>query len=619
MCGEHERGQWRKPKPWTDEAAAALERLSPAELAERARRAERAAEERRAREQEVRALRRALEAAGAEVPEGAVVGDATAGVDAGVPPAAPAAPRAATLAAAAAAAAGLAGLAGAALALAGHSWGWGLAAGAGVAAALLAWRAHAAAVAAAAAAAREAALAAAAEAAREAAPGVEALRAAQEALEAAQAEAAAAAEAVREALGGLPVAPAFAEAPDVELAQRVRELRRYWEALRDLQEEAAALRRALQAREAGVRDWARRLGMVEGVEDVDALVLARRLEDALDRARRRRREAEQAADERARLQAELRELEAQRAETVRQRDALLERLGAFGPDVEAALLEVRERRDAWQRARFLADALERRPGGLQGVRREVRAAREAGDLPWTDAERGRAAEEERALAEALKETDRRIGELRRELQELETREKAADVAGWIAARAEEREALLRRRDRLALAAALVRLGAERFRERHQPDILKRAGEHLAAFTEGRYDRLLFDEAQNVELPSGAEEARVPGAGAATALLVRRAADGELIPAAPPLSEGTLHQIHLALRLALADHLDEGGERLPACFDETFLHWSERRRRAGLRHLAAWAARRQVLLFTCHPWFAEEAQEEAGATVLRLPG
>ncbi|MBX5477092.1 MAG: hypothetical protein IRZ18_08245 [Clostridia bacterium] len=530
---------------------------------------------------------------------------------------APAPLRAARRAAALAAAAAAAAIAGAALAAAGHTWGWGLAAGAGLAAALLAWRAHAAAVReTAAAAAREAALAA------RRAPGAdEALRAARNALAAAQAEAAAAAEAVRAALGGLPVAPAFVEEPESELAQLVRELRRQWEALRALQEDADALRRALEAREAGVRDWACRLGIAGDTEHVDALVLARRLEDAMERALTRRRAAEQAAEERARLQAELRELEAQRAETARQRESLLERLSAFGPDVEAALLELRERRDAWQRARFLADALERRPGGLDAVRREVHAAREAGELPWTDADRDQALEEERALAEQLKETDRRIGELRRELQDLAAHETAAEVSGWIAARAEERNAVLRQRDRLALMASIVRLGAERFRERHQPDILKLAGEHLASFTAGRYDRLLFDDEQVVELPSGAEGARVPGAGAGSGsvLMVRRASDGALWPAAPPLSEGTLHQIHLALRLALADHLDQGGERLPVCFDETFLHWSEDRRREGLRHMAAWAARRQVLIFTCHPWFAEEARSAAGATVVTLSG
>ena len=42
-------------------------------------------------------------------------------------------------------------------------------------------------------------------------------------------------------------------------------------------------------------------------------------------------------------------------------------------------------------------------------------------------------------------------------------------------------------------AQLLRAADRRFRDEHQPDILRRAGHHLSALTAGRYHRLMVDE------------------------------------------------------------------------------------------------------------------------------
>jgi uncharacterized protein YhaN len=84
----------------------------------------------------------------------------------------------------------------------------------------------------------------------------------------------------------------------------------------------------------------------------------------------------------------------------------------------------------------------------------------------------------------------------------------------------------------------------------------------------------------------------------------------------PISTGTREQVYLALRLAIVDHLDRGGERLPLFLDEAFVNWDPGRLERGLELLRGIAEQRQVFLFTCHPEIVERA-ERVGAGVVDL--
>ena len=85
----------------------------------------------------------------------------------------------------------------------------------------------------------------------------------------------------------------------------------------------------------------------------------------------------------------------------------------------------------------------------------------------------------------------------------------------------------------------------------------------------------------------------------------------------PLSRGTRDQIHLALRLALIDHLDQSGERLPLVLDEVLVHLDAARRAAIYAALQTVAQHRQVFLMTCHQAFADEACAALGVTAIQL--
>jgi uncharacterized protein YhaN len=164
---------------------------------------------------------------------------------------------------------------------------------------------------------------------------------------------------------------------------------------------------------------------------------------------------------------------------------------------------------------------------------------------------------------------------------------------------EEVRRLERERDRRHVLARIIREADRRFRDEHQPELVRRAGEHLATVTGGRYSRVLLAE--------GADDApfKVRGAGSAPPIQV-----------APPLSTATREQIYLALRLAAVDHLDREGERLPLFLDETLVNWDPGRRDRGLALLASLAGERQLFVFTCHPEVAERLSRE-GARVISL--
>jgi uncharacterized protein YhaN len=89
--------------------------------------------------------------------------------------------------------------------------------------------------------------------------------------------------------------------------------------------------------------------------------------------------------------------------------------------------------------------------------------------------------------------------------------------------------------------------------------------------------------------------------------------------APPLSRGTLDQIHLCLRLGLLDHLDDGRERLPLVLDDALLRMDDQRRPEVYSLLGEISRRRQVFLLTCQEWIAAEAERALALRRITLAG
>ena len=154
-------------------------------------------------------------------------------------------------------------------------------------------------------------------------------------------------------------------------------------------------------------------------------------------------------------------------------------------------------------------------------------------------------------------------------------------------------------DRLVLLSRLLTQAEQRYRQEHQPDVLKRAGRYLALISGDRYRELSY--------PHGDKGL----------LHVFSVQEGIDLPVQDPLSRGTQEQIFLCLRLGTLDHLDAGRVRLPLILDEVLVHWDRSRREALYPVLAEIAHQRQVILLTCHPEFAAEAQQGMGASRIEL--
>lgn len=106
-----------------------------------------------------------------------------------------------------------------------------------------------------------------------------------------------------------------------------------------------------------------------------------------------------------------------------------------------------------------------------------------------------------------------------------------------------------------------------------------------------------------------------------ALQVVRADEDEATP--EKLSEGTLDQVYLALRLAAVRELhqqrrDAGKPALPLVLDDVLMAFDSERTSAALEALAELAEDIQIVLFTHHAYVADHARGLAGVTVSELP-
>ncbi len=220
------------------------------------------------------------------------------------------------------------------------------------------------------------------------------------------------------------------------------------------------------------------------------------------------------------------------------------------------------------------------------------------DAPWLPAAVAAREHEISALEDQLGREQRRLGELDELL--------ASDVGSGLA-RATDRvreieselAGLERKRDRLALLESILAYAEREFRENHQPDVLRRASLYLERITNGRYCRIdLMDDDQG-------------------RLWVTPAGRDQPVSVGEPISQGTLDQIFLCLRLGLLDHLDQDRERLPLVLDDALLRMDDRRRQAVYRVLAEISPRRQVFLLTCHSAVADEIAAALKTTRITL--
>ena len=403
---------------------------------------------------------------------------------------------------------------------------------------------------------------------------------------------------VLELLKDIPTEPALLDEPSEGLASDFEQLQGLIRDHGERSEERDTLVERVRRVDAEAAALAGSFGLEASLE---AEALAHLLDRELRRAERLR-EGEVAADR------ELRRLHRERdrlaTEVAQATDVLAEftksMIDLGGGELDRGVEVTTARLSAHSRADELEDELERAHPDLEQLRDRISASEEAGES-WTVVEddiASRRAGVER-LTERIELLATRAEGLARDIAHLQGEDTVDAVDGEIASLQDEEARLVRERDRRWVLAQLIRDADRRFREEHQPDLIRRAGAYLKHLTGGRYDRILVDEGGSGDV------FQVLGPGLPAP-----------VPLTPPVSTGTLEQAYLSLRLAIVDHLDQGGERLPLFVDEIFVNWDDERRGRGIEVLSRLSRNRQLFVFTCHPSLAAQFSA-CGATLLEL--
>jgi len=134
----------------------------------------------------------------------------------------------------------------------------------------------------------------------------------------------------------------------------------------------------------------------------------------------------------------------------------------------------------------------------------------------------------------------------------------------------------------------LRTAIERYRQEKQGPLLARASSIFSTLTLGRFSRLLVDYEGDKPTLAGLRE------------------EGQEVVPVDGMSEGTVDQLYLALRVAAVEDAVRSGARLPFLADDLFINFDDRRAAAGFKVLAELARTTQVLFFTHHDHLADIA-------------
>lgn len=208
--------------------------------------------------------------------------------------------------------------------------------------------------------------------------------------------------------------------------------------------------------------------------------------------------------------------------------------------------------------------------------------------------------------EAVRDLDRRRSALDRTIGSEEA-ELARMDGGSKAAEAEEtaQSLLASIRDhaerfvRLRLAAAVLRQEIERYREENQDPVLQRSSTLFAQLTLNSFSGL------QPEFEGGDEPV----------LVGTRPTDEKVL--VEDMSDGTLDQLYLSLRLASLERSLEANEPMPFIVDDILINFDDSRAEAALKVLAGLSQNTQIICFTHHRRLVELAERALDKDVLQL--
>ncbi len=180
--------------------------------------------------------------------------------------------------------------------------------------------------------------------------------------------------------------------------------------------------------------------------------------------------------------------------------------------------------------------------------------------------------------------ERRAGELRSARDQLEHRERSAEIAERaqdVAILEDSAAELWNRYRALTTAARLVEETLGRHEARRQPEVVGSASARFTRVTAGAYTDLIVREGS---------------------VAVVDTTGREIAPAA--LSRGTVEQLYLSLRLALIETFVRR-HPVPVVLDDVLVDFDPDRTAAMVTEIVSLSEETQVIFFTCHPATVEE--------------
>ena len=167
----------------------------------------------------------------------------------------------------------------------------------------------------------------------------------------------------------------------------------------------------------------------------------------------------------------------------------------------------------------------------------------------------------------------RRAEMERDAAATELRQRHADVKAQLEAAADHWTVLALAKDLLARSRAA-------YEEAHRPAVVQAAERYFAAWTEGRYRRIIAPLGSSIESVERSDGSRISLAA---------------------LSRGTSEQLYLALRFGLVERFVEtSGESLPIVMDDILVNFDDDRAALAARSIESLAETCQIIYFTCHP-------------------
>ncbi|MDD2432387.1 MAG: AAA family ATPase [Clostridia bacterium] len=336
---------------------------------------------------------------------------------------------------------------------------------------------------------------------------------------------------VKATLQGLSVAERRLRTPDETLWVDVKNMKIYVAQKVDLTEKLNQVKERLSSYEKRVHTL---LEVLKCTSAGDLLADLRKLETGLTMARECKTKAEHAESNLREAEEQLVEWQSKKEKLIEEKELLLSKIESLpGENLREKIDTLFLWRDYAQQVQTLRQDLAREYPDLKAIEREIAEAEAEGET-WLFSDYDLATK--KIVLSEVEERDADLKEekarLETELKHLAEQERIDDLTGAIQQLQAERERACVKRDRLIFLKSLLKEADRSFREKHQPDVLQKAGYYLEKITAGRYNRLFVQD---------------NGRG----LIVRSNYTNRLLRADFPLSRRTLEQIYLALRLALA--------------------------------------------------------------------